>query len=335
MYRWKKKEIKNLINILKNKNPINTAEKEEIELYINKLYSLLNKQRDNENFIEEENFEYEELTTYNNLLTPIIEKYINEEIEFIKYNPIISTKKNIIHISKEIIKEINPIWYNLLRPNLDYETTIDFKHGNDNYLHNIEYLNKVFIELSRQYNIEDYLNPIHEFFHLLTIIINKKHFETIECEFLSILGELILCYELKQLNIHNKEFTKIELNTYSYILNTIKNITLRRAVINAGFTSEQKIQFIKETYNFTNNEIQDIYNCSLTYSYSNVISYFIALELLEIYKTDKNKFINLCESIIRDNNILEKKLKTNNLTLLNNDDKYIKTLKKEYATYNQ
>ena len=69
-----------------------------------------------------------------------------------------------------------------------------------------------------------------------------------------------------------------------------------------------------------------MYKTSLTYSYSTVISYFIALELFDIYLQDKEKCFNICDNIIKSNDNLESKLKENNINLLEHSENYVKKL---------
>ena len=75
-------------------------------------------------------------------------------------------------------------------------------------------------------------------------------------------------------------------------------------------------------------DIKLIYDYSLDYIYSIIISYFLAIELFEIYKQDKEKCIYICNQIILSNKDITDKLKENEIKLTKSSDKYIKELKK-------
>lgn len=334
MYSWNKKEIKKDIEKLKIITPKNNKDIYDIDYCINMLYKLLNNEESNENNLYEENEEYKELRFYNNIINPILNKYLNKQSKKENYKTIFNTKKQILTITKETINNINPNWYNLLLPLFHNSNILNYKHNNKNIFYFIDYINKIFISLDKNNNIEDYIYPIHEYFHALTIILNPNYLYNIEYEFLSILGELIISHEMKQKNHFQKEFIKTELNSYSYILELIKAIILKRCVINSNVKPKNKINYIHKNTRLSKDFIINLYDTSLSYSYSTVISYFLAIELFEIYKLDKEKCIYICESIIQDPNTLETKLSKNNINLLENDNKYIKTLKKEYVKYN-
>ena len=330
MYKWNKKELKQLIEDLKKKTPKNEEDKQEIEYCINKLYELISKHSTQINNFEEENEEYKELEQYDSLINPILNKYITTQDKYSTHKLLFKTKKEILTTTKEIINNINPKWYNLLSNLFNNQNLLDFKHGNENELFLLDYINRIYISLDKKNNIEDYLCSIHEYLHALTILLNPSFLYNIECEFLSILGELIMSYEMKKINFYPKEFLKSENNTYCYILESLHSIIFKRNTINSNIQSENKIEYLNKEFLIPKSIILDMYNSSLTYNYSNGISYFLAIELFEIYKVDKDKFIHICESIITDNAPLTNKLSKHNIHLLQHSNKYIKTLKKEF-----
>ena len=335
MYTWNKAEIKQTILNLKYLTPKNSEEKFEIDYCISELNILLNKKTKKENNIEEENIEYEDLQKYSNIIKSIINKYDTKIKPIIKSKQVFIPKKEIINTTKEIINSISNNWYSLLTPTFNNSNILDFNKGNNNLFYYFDYINKIYISLDKQDTIEDYLNTIHEYLHALTIILNQNYLYNIECEFLSILGELITCHEMKKRKIHTLEYLKSEYKLFINIINTIKETKLRNLLINSNFSTKEKTYYLKKILKLTQSQVDDIYNIPLTYNYSTIISYFLAIELFEIYKVNKEKCIYICESIIRSNMPFENKLSNNNIILLQNDDKYIKTLKKEYVTYNQ
>lgn len=327
MYRWNKKHINDLIKYL-----------DDIKIDSDDYYDCLNilnaiKNGDDTDYIGEnlhlENEEYETLKKQNPIINPIIEKYFKENVkDSMEYKKIYSSKKNNLLFTRDNIKNINPKWSNILEPYIFSENYVDFKRNNDNYIYYLKYIGKYFISLSKENNITDFLNPIHEFLHIYSTILNPKSFDAIEYEFLSILGELITTFEMRKKSLFNQENIKYDINSFISILNYIKTIVLKKQVIFDKIDSDKKINYLVSIFKISKKSILRMYDTSLEYDYSTIISYFLALELFDLYIKDKEKCVFTCEKIITSNDELEKKLKDNNISLLEHGDDYIKQLKK-------
>lgn len=330
MYKWNRKEINSLINYLKDINSDMLEVQEDINLLKELKYKYFidtDKKRLKNNF-EFENDDYIFLKEYDSLLEPIIYKYWEENLDLNHFMPILSSKEDILDFTRSNIKNISKKWAQVLEPYISSKDWIDYRKNNRNYIKYLKYLGKFYISLSKNDNILDFMIPTHEFLHIYSTLLNNNSFYTIEAEFLSILGELITSYEMKKRFMYRYEVRKYELENYKNVIQYIKAIIIKRDVILEGISTSQKKKYLKENFDLSNFIINDIYGSSLDYNYEYVISYFLALELFEIYKLDKEKCIYTVEKIIMSNDDLDKKLKDNNITLLEHDDLYVKKIKK-------
>lgn len=92
-------------------------------------------------------------------------------------------------------------------------------------------LNDYFISLSKNNDISDFVIPTHEFLHIYSALLNYNSLNSTESEFLSILGELITTYEMKQKNIYLVENIKYELDNINRLLDFISDIPFRKKII--------------------------------------------------------------------------------------------------------
>jgi len=332
MYNWDKKNINNLIKQLKNIKPLNIEIEKEIDvlrtLKHSTYYSILDSIFEYQNNIDIENEEYDYLKKYDYLIELIIKNYHNKREKEVIFNEIPSKKEDILLFTRDNLYNMDNNIGELVEPYIFNKKYINYKNNNFNYVTHISYLNKFFISLNKQDNICDFFYPTHEYLHLYTLILNPKFLKNIETEFFSILGELITAYELKNNNMYYTDVVNYEMDNYNDIIIISKDIQKRLEVIKNNLINKYK--YFKTKYNINKESFKDIYESSLKYDYSNLISYMIALELFEIYKKDKEKCIYISNSLITSNNVLSRKLKDNNIELCTNDDKYFKQLKKEY-----
>lgn len=330
MYKWNRKEINSLIDYLKDVNSDLIEVKEDIDVLKELKYKFFidtDKIRIKQN-LHSENDDYIFLKEYDSLLDPIIYKYWEENVDLNHFRPILSSKEDILDFTRTNIRNISKKWAEALELYTSSKNCIDYNKNNRNYIKYLKYLGKFYISLSKNDNILDFMIPTHEFLHIYSTLLNHNSFYVIESEFLSILGELITAYEMKKRYMYRHEVRKYELENYKNVIQYIKAIIIKRDVILEGISSNQKKKYLKDNFDLSNFIINDIYDCSLDYNYEYVISYFLALELFEIYKLDKEKCIYTVEKIIMSNDDLDKKLKDNNITLLEHDDLYVKKIKK-------
>jgi len=330
MYKWNKQEINLLINYLISLE----HNLEEIEDDIELLYML--KRRDDKKGslrqtikynLEEENDDYKELITYDNILFPLIDKYSEDNIPLPHYKKIKLSKNDILTFTRDNIKNINPKWLNELDKYFNFKN-IDFQKNNPNCAVYLSYLNRVFVSLNKENTIADFYNPTHELLHVYYFLKNPKVYNHIENEFLSILGELITSYEMYNNNLFKEEVLKNNVESYYIFLDYLKSIILKRITIINNVESKNKINYLKNKLLISKQLIKSIYTTSLDYNYKYVISYVLALELFKLYLIDKEKCMYITEKLILSNDEFEKKLKDNNINLLENSDEYIKQLKK-------
>ena len=324
MYKWNKTQLKNYINYL---NSIEDKNLETINDAIEILKNLKNKKILKEyNNIQYDNEEYSTLKKYNNLINKLLLKYSNINLNNIPYNKLILDKEDVLLTIRDIFYKINKELGKTVERFIIDKDIIDYSKSNPNCIFYIEYLNKFFISLNKSNNITEFTSSAHEFFHIYSTIINSSFFNSIEYEFFGILGELIISNELNNNVFIRIEGYKADINNYISTLNYIKSILLRKYVIEEDINDKDKIKFIVNNFNCSKNDLKEMYKTSLTYSYSTVISYFIALELFDIYLQDKEKCFNICDNIIKSNDNLESKLKENNINLLEHSENYVKKL---------
>lgn len=282
--------------------------------------------------LSQENYDYNFLKKYNVILNPIIKKHINKVVLYrnLKLNKINISKKDILIFTQDMIRDINKDWFNTLLPFFYDKNILKYKSNISNYVVPIKSINKYYISLSKHNNVKDFIIPIHEYLHIYNHIKNDSNSFFMENEFLSILGELIVSYEMKEQNLFKEDVLKLSLINYRDMLYFIKDTNLRKELIRNKLSNKEKIYYVKHKYN---EYINDVYSASLFYHYDTIISYFIAIELFNIYLRDKEKCMYLCDQLIKDNSFLNTKLRKYNINLLDHDEEYFKTLKKEYDEF--
>lgn len=334
MYTWNRHYINSLIKDLKKTKKNTIKNLIDVQSDINVLKDLKRKipniilhSNNIKKNLEEDKEDYINLKHYNNIINPAIIKYSEEPFYDINFKKIDTNNDDILLFTLDNIRNINKRWGQLLEPWIINKDTIIYKKNNSNYIIALKTLNEYFISLENNNNICDYVEPTHEFLHILWFLINHDAYTNIEGEFLSILGELITTYEMKNNNIYKNEVIKYEIDNINRLFAYISDIELRKKIIKIKKGTYKDLGINKDL-------IKNTLTSSLSYDYDTTISYFLAIELFEIYKVDKEKCIYIVEDIIKSNNKLNKKLKDNNIILHSNDKKYIKQLKKEYEIIN-
>jgi len=275
-------------------------------------------------------YDYGSIKKHTDIINSIFKKeYHLDNITKEKYKKIESSRKDILLFTKDNIKNIDKKWAELLEPYFNDIRYINF-HSTNNYTIFLTYLRKIYISLSKSNNIEDFIIPTHEYLHILTFLLNEKSIDTIERETISILGELITTYEMRKAHLFTSETNKADINNFYIIDQQLKAYPARLDVINNDISYKSIPKYLTTNYNVKKTDIKLIYDYSLDYMYSTIISYFLAIELFEIYKQDKEKCIHICNQIIKSNKEFTQKLKDNNIEITKNSDEYIKKLKKEY-----
>lgn len=330
MYLWDRKHINDLIEYLnsidKNENNKEIIE-EELEL-LNFLKAIFHGIESYKDVMFEDEYKYEKVKKYTNLTNDILNKgYHLDDINKEKYKKIESSRKDILAFTRDNIKNIDKKWSELLEPHFFDKRFINF-HSKYNNTIFLTYLNKVFISLSKENNIEDFVVPTHEYFHILTYLLNDNAIDTIEREAIPILGELITTHEMRKKHLFTKETIKADINSFYIVDQQLKAYPYRLDVLTNKIEFEDIAKHLIRKFKVKKGDIKLIYDYSLDYIYSLILSYFLAIELFEIYKQDKEKCIYICNNIITSNKSFTDKLKENNIELTKSSDEYIKELKK-------
>ena len=334
MYLWDRKHINELINYLKSMpQNENTNEVIETDLEIlNFIKAIFHSIENYKTVMLDDEEKYETVSIYTDITNGILNKgYHLDDITKEKYKRIESSRKDILAFTRDNIKNIDKKWAELLEPHFRDKRYINFhsKHNNTIFL---TYLNKVFISLSKENNIEDFITPTHEYLLILTYLLNNKAIDTIEREALPILGELITTHEMRKKHLFTKETIKADLNSFYIVDQQLKAYPYRLDVLTKKIEFENITKHIMTKFNVKKGDIKLIYDYSLDYIYSIILSYFLAIELFEIYKQDKEKCIYICNQIITSNKSFTEKLNEHNIELTKSSDKYIKELKKNITT---
>lgn len=333
MTNWNKKTIKRQIDYLNDIKFDDPIKKEELSILKNmkKPSSLKRKQKE---IMQTEAIEYEKFKNIEDLINSIIEKYNNKDITIYPYHNIYTREKDMLNFVKEMLKRTNPDWLENIEFYLNNKDFININNNNENFTIFLRYIHQIYVSLNMENTIEDFITPIHEFMHVNTIVMNPNFYFTIENEIPSILMQLITSYEMKEMHLHYRENVKAELNYFNYIKELINRLNTRLTLIKKTIPNNIKLGYYY--YNgYNNKEIKTLYNYDITTMLSTVIAYFIAIELFEIYKNDKQACIDLIEYIIKGDENLKNKLNNIQLKPLTNDDSYIKQLKKEYIISSQ
>ena len=324
MYRWNKRHINGQIDYLKR-----LSNSSDVTNSIKQLKELRSKTKNIKlsHSLESDDDEY--LFFHNSLLEEIINKYSDEQIKFRGNRIIEVTEEKMIDFTKTMIEQINPEWYKKIALAFPYSGTIDINKKNTTQLNYIRYISAFYLSLKKTDTIFDYLNPIKEYLLAYGTLKNPNFFNKLERNFLGILGRMIVSYEMKNTHQHYREVTKADLNILNNILRLIKNTEYREDAA-LKIPTNEKVDYLIDKYGLNKEEVKDIYSEPLSSNYSDIISYFIAIELFEIYKIDKEKCMYLCDKIITSTKDLENTLNNQNIILTEHSDEYIKELKKEY-----
>lgn len=330
MYNWNNKQINLLIKQLKTLNKTKTIKEDIYNLKsLKSMFLFINS--DIKYNIKNEYEHYKKIKHYNHFINTIIKKYQLEEINDVEFKKIDISKKEMLTFAIDNIRNISTNWANTIEPYILKEYRLNIKKHNSDFVMPITTLNDYFISLSKNNNISDFVIPTHEFLHIYSALLNYNSLDSTESEFLSILGELITTYEMKQKNIYVIENIKYELDNINRLLDFISDIPFRKKIIQQNKKNNTTIYKTYKNYDLNRKDIKDIYLTNIEYDYQTIISFFIALELFEIYKLDKEKCIYITENIIKSDDKLNIKLKNNNIILQDSTD-YIKQLKKEYVS---
>ena len=252
--------------------------------------------------------------------------------EKVEYN-----KKDMYELSRNFYKQIGGKFYEAYQEfDKEKKNRINFCNfdSNDSTTYYIPGVNKYYINLGADSDDRDIIEAfIHEAGHVITAKINNRRYNSrdifveIETLFFEILADNFLYTETGDKFFKDLEKEKVDINytkgnvldimftAYEAIIDNAKDVDNPNKLFN-DICREEGLIKPKEVNIDT----------SMKYTFS----YICALELVEIYKQDKDKALYLLTNIISENkNIEEYEKITSNITPCEHLDNYIKTLKKE------
>lgn len=321
MHKFTKKMLFNDIKYLKTLEQTKDV-KEDIHVLLNDIYCPLS---------FNEKMKYEKIKHYEDLLNIIIKKYDNYSLKGFKYDKFKISNKDLLDFSFKLLNSINHKWYRELNPILNTITYLKFGSSDDCYgtTYYSKNLNKYYIEINKFNVVSDLFTPIHEFMHVYWCNKNINTFHSLEDEFLSLLIEMISCYELNKNLFFEKEIVKSQLDTLDMIYGYINSLKIKFELITHGLTKENDIyNYLHKNYFINKESMYDLFSFSLDDIVEVIISYFIAIELFYIYLDDKDYCFYICDYLISSNENFRENLDKYNINLTKNSDNYIKYLKK-------
>lgn len=172
-----------------------------------------------------------------------------------------------------------------------------------------------YIEIQRDYTLEDILTVIHEYAHATSIIINPYNTDTnkyLYNEIETLFMELIAADYVEKMfkNNFSTIYSSENLNAYLYdaadifaIINIINGEPKNRK----GYSTNKELKLIAhEKYDYTSKEINNILNNFDFQSPVYLTSYLFAIELYETYQKDKDKALYYLKQIILLKDLKEK-----------------------------
>ena len=236
----------------------------------------------------------------------------------------------------DFYKSVGGIYYDKF---LEYEKEKDNRvnfiqiPSSESTSHVVPPLNKYYLTIGTESDDRDVIETlVHEIGHVLTFKINNKRYDSNQeyREIESLFLELIADRYLSEVT-DDRYFTDIEIdrivnyykiadlfdsigNAYDLILDNVSNVEEPDKLF-SSMVKEQGITKIPK---------KNLYN-NMNY----LFSYICALELVEIYREDKDKALDILTNIISNNkDITEYERITSNVTPNRHVKKYVKELKK-------
>lgn len=195
--------------------------------------------------------------------------------------------------------------YNQRHNSIRYIDTLDNDCvANSTY---IDIINRYFISMTKTDDLSKLYNFIHEYGHVISYIINPKS-AYLSCEYIfnevaSLFPELVAQYE----NIGNFNRAHVSFESYlSLVLYRTKAIdfTAHKPFIiewnkHNRIADKEYLSQIEKDYNFDQENFEKAIETYIEDEGIYIISYMIALELLHIYKKDKQKALKIFEEFLK------------------------------------
>jgi len=322
-YNWTIDDIKNRLKYLENivKTEENTKKRIKIAQDIKNIqYYLSNKQQSFERgqikLLEGYHLSKEILEDISFIWGDIKEFSEVTEEPLIYISPLKQTsltKDDLLSITHDFYKSLNKhIFGNFMRNFYRRYDHIVFKNLEDSNFYrgatiSIASTNESFIEIKRDFTIEDAFTTIHEYMHAISTIINHRHLyypKTLYSEIDTIFMEIIAAEFLESI-FHNGQaiLDRVsEHSRYAAIADELKSkiqLIEYEKTLKRNFKNNKELRCAGEVHcKLLPKELDDILTFPVLTSQEYLVSYMFALELYQMFTEDKDKALYYLNKII-------------------------------------
>jgi hypothetical protein len=266
-----------------------------------------------------------------------LDSYKIDEEEIVRVNNSDYTEKDMYDLSREFYKQVGGKFFTAYKEfDKEKKNRINFCNFDsvDSTTYYIPGINSFYINLGALNDDRDFIEAfIHEAGHIISAKINNKRYNSnnifteIESLFFEILADDFLYKETG--DIYFKDMEKDKVDKYYYEGNIIDIMyNAYETIIDNAKDIDDPNKLFDDICNDEGLIKAEEVNVDIVMKY--VFSYICALELVEIYKQDKEKALHLLDNIISDNrNITEYEKIVKSINPCEHLDGYIKRLKKE------
>lgn len=259
----------------------------------------------------QDKFKYETKTLmvdYYDYLAPIFEFYDNtdDEIETMTYEYIDVSEEELIEAANKFFKSLDENWYQLfLNLYNNRNGTVSFTNARS-FSTYFPSNNMWLANITRNNTIQDYVNTIHEFAHgiadQMVPQIKTYSSDNIFIELFPIVLQMIWLYECDEhglqleINKYMNNYLKI-MSSYAEEIRMKYNIASSFVDVN---TPRNLCRLIRRTWgiNISKEEVSQTYNNPVEELFNYVFPFLCAIELVDLYRKDKDKFIHTMNRIL-------------------------------------
>jgi len=230
------------------------------------------------------------------------------------------SKDDLLSITHDFYKQLNPFFFgNFMKNFYRRNDHIVFRSHNEDSLYvgetiTLPSLKESFIEILREYTIDDALTTIHEYSHATSVSINPLHLsssKTLYTEIDTIFMELIASDYLDTImKSSNAPIIKADkINEFSGNADTLCaqiDLIEEESKTKNGFRNNKELKKVAlEKCDLHPEEVEDLLNYPGIHSSIYLTSFMFALELYKMYKKDKEKALYYLKRIIMLANLSE------------------------------
>ena len=323
-FNWTINDLEYKLEVLEKKfeNAKNNDERETIlsdidliKKYIEEYYDnskssdtikFLDKYKESKEKLQSINFIHEDFIDFYNYNNSFLSNF--DELLTLKNNSL--NRKDILTLTHDFYKQLNPLFYgNFMKVfyRRNDHTTFnpvhpDLVNGKSNGMSTTLLSTKEsYIEIARNYTIDDVITTIHEYGHATSAMINPNHefdskylYSEVDTLFLELAA-------IKYLNkvMHNKDAKTLKVMDFverynnSLDINDVLILINKEKKIKGGYSTNKILKETAfKTCNIYKDELDDILDYINYDSYIYLTGYIYALEFYNTYKEDKEKALN-------------------------------------------